>query len=78
MGEYDIMDSVLFTRKNLERTICVACGKAFGEHTKDRSKKFNTRELMKCMFRIQASYVLEAKKKDENSDKTKEETPNET
>ena len=66
--------SVLFTRKNLERTICVACGKAFGEHTKDRSKKFNTRELMKCMFRIQASYVLEAKKKDE----TKEETTNET
>lgn len=77
MGEYGIMDSVLFTRKNLERTICVACGKAFGEHTKDRSKKFNTRELMKCMFRIQASYVLEAKKKDD-LDKTKEETPDET
>jgi len=66
--------SSLITRKNLESTVCIACGKQFINHTKDRSKKFNTRELMKCMFRIQASYVLEAKKKDE----TKEETTNET
>lgn len=63
----DIMEnSILFTRKNLENTICVACGKRFGSHTRERSTKFSGKELMKCMFRIQASYMLDMKKVSEN------------
>lgn len=53
------MESKLFQRSSLDRNICLSCGKKFGEHSRERSKKFNAHELMKCMFKIQASYVLE-------------------
>lgn len=54
----------LFIRRNLDNTLCVACGKKFSKHVKNRSDKFNVHELMKCMFRIQASYILDSKKKE--------------
>lgn len=52
----------LDSRKNLENTICIACGRRFINHAKERGTKFNARELMRCFFRVQASYVLDAKK----------------
>jgi len=52
----------LFIRRNLDNTLCMACGKKFASHYRDRSTKFSVHELMKCMFRIQASYILDSKK----------------
>lgn len=46
------------SRKDLESIICVACGKAYGDHSrKGNSKKFSIRSLMECFFRVQGSYV---------------------
>jgi len=45
------------SRKELENTICIACGKRFGYHTKQGGTKFNLPTLMECMFRIQGTYV---------------------
>ena len=52
------------SRKQLEETICIACSKKFGEHTKDRGTKFSLPALMECMFRIQGSYVAEHDEKE--------------
>ena len=52
------------SRRELEGTICLACAKKFGEHTKASagrggidSKKFHLPTLMECMFRIQGSFM---------------------
>ena len=46
------------SRKDYESIICIACGKAFGDHTKKGlSRKFSIRSLMECFFRVQGSYV---------------------
>jgi len=45
------------SRKELENTICLACAKKFGEHTKERGTKFSLSSLMECMFRIQGTYM---------------------
>lgn len=51
------------SRAQLENTICIACGKRFGMHTKSpASKKFNLPTLMTCMFRIQGTFIESADK----------------
>lgn len=54
------------SRKELESTVCLACAKKFGEHTKDRGTKFSISSLMECMFRIQGTYmeIADLKQKD--------------
>ena len=49
----------IFSKRNLENTICMACGLPFIKHTKDRATKFSAKALMKCMMRVQASYALD-------------------
>lgn len=58
------------SRKELENTICLACAKKFGEHTKERGTKFSLPALMECMFRIQGTYMELA---DESQAKQREE-----
>ncbi len=46
------------SRKELESVICIACGKAYGDHARsEKASKFSIRSLMECMFRIQGTYV---------------------
>ena len=67
---------MMLSRKSLDNTICIACGKKFIEHHKGsnaRSKvtKFSAKELMNCLFRIQASYILDMKKNEEKKNEDK-------
>lgn len=52
------------SRAQLENTICIACGRRFGGHTRHnpsrKGEKFNLPALMECMLRIQANMVYEA------------------
>lgn len=60
------------SRKQLENTICIACGRQFVAHTKHnpprKGEKFNLPALMECMLRIQASIVYEADKARQKAD----------
>ena len=47
------------SRKDLESIICIACGRKYGEHYKNRGTKFSLPELMSCMFRIQGTLVAD-------------------
>ena len=46
------------SRKDLENVICIACGKKYGDHTRNNNaKKFSVKALMECFFRVQGTYV---------------------